>query len=67
MTMHDIFKKKYPLLITNVMAEGKNVDIFIDENGTIAGMGEKERTQRMLHFILSGIVGHGQLLSWYSR
>jgi 5-methylthioadenosine/S-adenosylhomocysteine deaminase len=44
MTMHDIFKKKYPLLITNVMADGKLIDIFIDDTGTIAGMGEKVRT-----------------------
>jgi 5-methylthioadenosine/S-adenosylhomocysteine deaminase len=43
MTMHDIFKKKYPLLITNVMADGKLIDIFIDDTGSIAGMGEKER------------------------
>ncbi len=41
--MTDIFEKKHPLLITNVMAEGKSVDIFIDETGTVAGMGENER------------------------
>ena len=45
MTIHDIFKNKYPLLITNVMTEGKLIDIFIDNAGTIAGMGENERTK----------------------
>jgi 5-methylthioadenosine/S-adenosylhomocysteine deaminase len=45
MTINDIFKNKYPLLITNVMTEGKLIDIFIDNAGTIAGMGEKERTK----------------------
>lgn len=44
-TMTDIFEKNHSLLITNVMAGGKSVDIFIDETGTIAGMGEKERTK----------------------
>ena len=35
--MTDIFEKKHSLLITNVVADGKAVDIFIDETGTIAG------------------------------
>jgi len=43
MTMNDIFKKKYPLLITNVIADGKLIDIFIDDTGKIAGLGENER------------------------
>jgi 5-methylthioadenosine/S-adenosylhomocysteine deaminase len=54
--MTDIFEKKYPLLITNVMADGKFVDIFIDETGTIAGIGEKERTNYKgeAEFIIDG-------------
>jgi 5-methylthioadenosine/S-adenosylhomocysteine deaminase len=43
--MEDIFEKKHPLLITNVTVEGKTVDIFIDETGKIAGMGDKARTK----------------------
>jgi len=43
--MEDIFEKKHPLLITNVTVEGKTVDIFIDETGIIAGMGDKARTK----------------------
>ena len=43
--MTDIFEKKHPLLITNVIVGGKCVDIFIDETGTIAAIGEKERTK----------------------
>jgi 5-methylthioadenosine/S-adenosylhomocysteine deaminase len=45
MEMNDIFDKKYPLLVTNVMADGKLIDIFIDDAGTITGMGENERTK----------------------
>jgi len=41
--MTDIFNKNQSLLITNVVADGKPVDIFIDEVGTIAGFGEKVR------------------------
>ena len=54
--MTDIFEKKHPLLITNVMAEGKSVDIFIDETGTIAGMGENERRKYKgeAEFIIDG-------------
>lgn len=43
--MEDIFEKKHPLLITNVTVEGKTVDIFIDETGIIAGMGDTARTK----------------------
>ncbi|MFY9800402.1 MAG: amidohydrolase family protein [Methanoregula sp.] len=54
--MTDIFEKKHPLLITNVMAEGKSVDIFIDETGTVAGMGENERRKYKgeAEFIIDG-------------
>ena len=41
--MEDLFEKQYALLITNVVADGKPVDIFIDETGTIAGIGEDLR------------------------
>ena len=43
--MTDIFDAKHSLLITNVVADGKPVDIFVDEAGTIAGIGEKVRAQ----------------------
>ena len=43
--MTDIFDAKHSLLITNVVADGKPVDIFVDEAGTIAGIGENVRTQ----------------------
>ena len=43
--MTDIFDKNQSLLITNVVADGKPVDIFVDEVGTIAGFGEKVRHQ----------------------
>ncbi|MDD3135733.1 MAG: amidohydrolase family protein [Methanoregula sp.] len=43
--MTDIFEKKQSLLVTNVAANGKPVDIFIDETGTIAGIGENVRAQ----------------------
>ena len=42
-TMTDIFTKKFPLLITNVAVDNKTVDIFIDDTGTIAGMGKNVR------------------------
>ena len=35
----DIFEKKRSLLITNVLVDGNTVDIFVDETGTIAGIG----------------------------
>jgi 5-methylthioadenosine/S-adenosylhomocysteine deaminase len=55
-TMTDIFEKKYALLITNVAADGKAVDIFVDETGTIAGIGENERTKHKgeAEFIIDG-------------
>ena len=39
--MADIFEKKHSLLITNVMAEGRAVAIYVDETGTIGGIGER--------------------------
>jgi 5-methylthioadenosine/S-adenosylhomocysteine deaminase len=52
----EIFEKKYALLITNVVADGNTVDIFIDETGTIAGIGEDERLQHRneAEFIIDG-------------
>ena len=38
--MQGIFEGRNPLLITNVTHGGKTVDIFTDETGTIAAMGE---------------------------
>ena len=42
-TIADIFSKKHSLLITNVITGGKAVDIFVDEKGSIAAIGEGER------------------------
>ena len=54
--MTDIFEKKYALLITNVAVNGKPVDIFIDDTGTIAGIGEQERKKHKgeAEFIIDG-------------
>jgi len=55
-SMADIFEKKHALLITNVVSDGKGVDIFIDETGTIAGMGKDERKKHKgeAEFIIDG-------------
>jgi len=55
-TTTDIFEGKHSLLITNVVADGKAVDIFIDETGTIAGFGEYERKEHKgdAEFIIDG-------------
>ena len=55
-TMTDIFEKKYALLITNVAVDGKSVDIFVDETGTIAGIGKNEREKHKgeAEFIIDG-------------
>ena len=52
----DIFKKKYSLLITNVTADGNPVDIFVDDTGIIAGIGEKDRKKHKgeAEFIIDG-------------
>src|SRR5512136_1530042 len=52
----EIFEKKYALLITNVVADGNTVDIFIDETGTIAGIGKDERLKHRneAEFIIDG-------------
>jgi len=54
--MTDIFEKKYALVITNVAVNGKPVDIFIDDTGTIAGIGDNERTKHKgeAEFIIDG-------------
>ena len=54
--MEDLFEKQYALLITNVVADGKAVDIFIDETGTIAGIGENLRKTcaGLAEFIIDG-------------
>jgi len=54
--MREIFEKKHPLLITNVLADGMVVDIFVDETGTIAGIGEKERKKHKAEaeFVVDG-------------
>lgn len=45
MEMMDIFEGKRSLLITNVVADGKAVDIFIDDTGIIADIGEDTRKE----------------------
>jgi 5-methylthioadenosine/S-adenosylhomocysteine deaminase len=54
--MHEIFEKNRSLLITNVVEEGHAVDIFVDEQGTIAGIGENERKNHRgeADFIIDG-------------
>jgi 5-methylthioadenosine/S-adenosylhomocysteine deaminase len=54
--LSDIFEKKRSLLITNVLVDGSTVDIFVDETGTIAGIGEKERKKHIgeAEFIIDG-------------
>ena len=54
--MEDIFAKKHSLLITNVMTGGKTVDIFVDETGTIAAIGEGvlRRDKSDAEFIIDG-------------
>jgi 5-methylthioadenosine/S-adenosylhomocysteine deaminase len=39
----EIFGRNCSLLITNVVADGTNVDFFIDEKGIIGGIGTNER------------------------
>ena len=41
--MQEVFEKHHSLLITNVVADGRNVDIFIDEKGVFGGIGPDER------------------------
>jgi 5-methylthioadenosine/S-adenosylhomocysteine deaminase len=54
--MNDIFLKNYPLLITNVKVDGHASDIGIDQNGTIAAIGEHARLQYKgeAEFIIDG-------------
>ena len=51
-----IFDKNYSLLITNVVADDKPVDILIDKTGTIAGIGKGIRQQHKgeAEFIIDG-------------
>jgi 5-methylthioadenosine/S-adenosylhomocysteine deaminase len=41
--MQEIFEKHHSLLITDVVADGRHVDIFIDETGIFRGIGENIR------------------------
>ncbi|WP_321508710.1 amidohydrolase family protein [uncultured Methanoregula sp.] len=43
--MDEIFTKKRSLLIANVVSNGKKTDIFVDEKGTIRGIGPKVRSE----------------------
>ncbi len=54
--MNEIFKKNYPLLITNVKVAGHTADIFIDEKGVIAAIGELARIPHKgdAEFIIDG-------------
>ena len=54
--MRDIFEKKCSLLITNLVVDGKAVDIFIDDTGIIAGISENERVRHKgeAEFIIDG-------------
>lgn len=54
--MDDIFKGNHSLLISNVNVDGKVVDIFVDEKGTISDIGERIRSQHReeADFIIDG-------------
>jgi 5-methylthioadenosine/S-adenosylhomocysteine deaminase len=54
--MADIFEKKHSLLLTNVLADGKPVAIFVDETGSIGGMGKNVTEERKgeAEFIIDG-------------
>ena len=54
--MTEIFEKKHSILITNVVADGNAVDIFIDETGTITGIGKDERLKHIgeAEFVIDG-------------
>jgi 5-methylthioadenosine/S-adenosylhomocysteine deaminase len=54
--MSGIFGRNHSLLITNVVADGNTVDIFVDERGTIAGIGADVRKKRKgeADFIIDG-------------
>ena len=43
--MDDIFRKNQSILIAGTTINGKTEDIFIDETGTIAAIGENVRKQ----------------------
>ncbi len=53
---NELFAGRRSLLITNVIADGKNVDIFVDETGKIAGVGDKIRTKNHgeAEFVIDG-------------
>jgi 5-methylthioadenosine/S-adenosylhomocysteine deaminase len=54
--MKELFGKNRSLLITNIVADGRTVDIFVDEKGTIAGIGPDERKHHKgeADFIIDG-------------
>ena len=41
----NIFNKRQSILIANVMVDGKHADLFVDEEGIIAAVGEGVRGQ----------------------
>ena len=43
--MDNIFNKRQSILIANVMVNGKAVDIFVNDSGAIAAVGEGVRRQ----------------------
>ncbi|MFA5269624.1 MAG: amidohydrolase family protein [Methanoregula sp.] len=55
-TVTEIFEKNHSLLITNVAVDGKSVDIFIEETGTIGAIGEDKRKEHRgeAEFIIDG-------------
>jgi len=54
--IQEIFQKNRSLLITNIVADGRAVDILIDENGIIAEIGTSARKDRRCEadFIIDG-------------
>lgn len=53
---NELFEGRHTLLITNVAADGRNVDIFIDETGVIADIGVNIRSGNRgeAEFIIDG-------------
>jgi 5-methylthioadenosine/S-adenosylhomocysteine deaminase len=54
--MKELFEANRSLLITNVVADGRTVDIFVDDAGTIAGIGTGARKDHKgdADFIIDG-------------
>ena len=60
--MDELFNKNQKILIAATSVDGKNTDIFIDETGSIAGIGEGIRkTHKGEKFTLQRYKGLGEM------